>query len=335
MDRRTRLLLGVLAVIVIVAVAITVAVLVCVPRQEAFPIDVVCLWVDGSDAAWTAAAAAAFEAEQRAHPNCGVVHSVLREPAQVPPFAKDELYYSCRMIRKFMPWVRTYYLVTARPHRPWWWQDRMGSMRCVIVHHADIFDDPSRLPCFNSVTIQTQLSNIPGLAEHFILFDDDFFVGQPLERSDFFTANGAKAVMRTYPLLPYAMPPGNWRVLCENMLAMGVDIVGKGVVVQAPDHVATPLFKSVFREVTHVLAAQRTALLHKFRSSVDYVPHYVTAMAMLARGMIVPPSSRIGSAFLGYMDKARTETFKRPPHLFCINDRITPEDTAYLEKLVN
>ena len=332
-----RIVLAVLAVLVIVAVLVTVAVLLWVPRTVpavAFPIDVVCLWVDGADPTWLAAAAHYFPEEQRAHPACGVVHSSLREPAPVPPFARDELYYGMRLLQKFMPWVRTYYLVTATPHKPWWWQERMGSMRCVLVHHADIFDDPARLPCFNSVTIQTQLSNIPGLAEHFILFDDDFFVGQPMQPTDFFTADGAKAVTRTFPLLPYMMPPGNWRMLCKNMLAMGAEIMGKGAVVQAPDHVATPLFKSAFREVTHGLGLQRSLHLHKFRSSVDYVPHYVTISLMLARGMVQPSPARIRTAFIGYYDRERTETFAKPPHLFCINDRMTPADIAYLEKLV-
>lgn len=304
------------------------------PAAE-FPIDAVCLWVDGSDPAWMATAAAAFQEEQRRHPSCGIVHSHLREPERVPPFAKDELYYGCKLVEKHMPWLRTYYLVTAKPQKPWWWKERMGNTRCVIVHHEDIFDDVSRLPTFNSVTIQTQLSNIPGLAEHFILFDDDFFVGQPMKRTDFFTADGSQAVAHTYPLQPAAMPAGNWRILCENMMAMGKEIMGSGVQVCVPDHVAMPLFKSLFREITHDISSKRSLVLHKFRSSADYVPHYVTVMLMLARKKMVPASARIRTTFLSYYDDVRTSAFpEQAPHMFCLNDRMTEEDVTYLQRLL-
>ena len=42
------------------------------------------------------------------------------------------------------------------------------------------------LPCFNSVTIEMYVHKIPGLAEKYLLANDDMFFASPLEPSFFF-----------------------------------------------------------------------------------------------------------------------------------------------------
>ena len=46
------------------------------------------------------------------------------------------------------------------------------------------------MPNRNSNAIETTLSEIPGLNEHFIYFNDDFFLTQPAKWTDFFTWGG-------------------------------------------------------------------------------------------------------------------------------------------------
>jgi hypothetical protein len=71
--------------------------------------------------------------------------------------------------------------------RPFWLLDHP---KITIVDHKEIFKDPAQLPTFNSQALECHLHRIPNLAEHFIYFNDDVFVGQPLSESDFFTDGG-------------------------------------------------------------------------------------------------------------------------------------------------
>jgi hypothetical protein len=58
----------------------------------------------------------------------------------------------------------------------------------VVDHRQNI---PAEfLPTFNSHVIEAYLHRIPGLAEHYIYFNDDFFLTAPAEPGDFFTPNG-------------------------------------------------------------------------------------------------------------------------------------------------
>ena len=56
-----------------------------------------------------------------------------------------------------------------------------------IVDHKDLFEEYSEyLPTFNSLSIETMLYRIPGLAEQFIYFNDDFFLANNTKLEDFF-----------------------------------------------------------------------------------------------------------------------------------------------------
>src|SRR6185437_13294000 len=57
-----------------------------------------------------------------------------------------------------------------------------------IIDHTEIFKDKKDLPTFNSQAIESNLHRIPHLAEHFIYFNDDFFLGAPVQHKDFFTS---------------------------------------------------------------------------------------------------------------------------------------------------
>ena len=326
------------AVVLILAVVIglTVAKFMAA-KHPPFPIDVVCMWVDGSDRKWNTDLRTHFYADFKLHNKCGLVHSKLREPEEVPPGTKDELYYNCMSIAKFMPWVRTYFLVTARPHKPWWWppSGKIGSMRMQLIHHDEIFDDPSILPVFNSSHIHHYLTNIPGLAERFVLYDDDFFVGQPMKPNHFFTDDGMKAVVRLYPVDISALQEGNWKTLCQNTISVAKDTFLHGAHPMFPEHVGYPMFKTALRHITHVIRKPHLASLHRFRSDNDIVSQYLAIMLMWRMGMTVAPPHTFVFGFIKVHSKLRAkDVFPRPPHQFCLNDRITKDDIEYLEKMV-
>src|SRR5690606_21274687 len=86
-----------------------------------------------------------------------------------------------RGVDKFAPWVRNIHFVTCG-QQPDWLDTSHPKLR--MVNHKDYIPNQF-LPCFNSSLIEIYLHRIPGLAEHFVYFNDDFFIIKelPLDRS--------------------------------------------------------------------------------------------------------------------------------------------------------
>jgi hypothetical protein len=99
----------------------------------------------------------------------------------------DCLRYSLRSLIAHAPWIRRVHLVTMRPQLPWWLEPK--APRLTIHHHDEIFD-AGDLPTFNSFAILSNLHRIPGLSPHFVIMDDDYFIGAPVSPQDFFTREG-------------------------------------------------------------------------------------------------------------------------------------------------
>jgi hypothetical protein len=149
-----------------------------------FPIDIVYTWVDGGDECWQAAfreTAARFGKE--------VPESAL-DPARYAD--RDELRYSLRSVWAFAGWVRRIYIVTAGQRPAWLREDE----RVRVIDHRELFP-ASALPTFNSHSIEAVLHRIEGLAEHFIYFNDDMFVGRPVTADRFFTPSGLACVFQS------------------------------------------------------------------------------------------------------------------------------------------
>jgi hypothetical protein len=90
----------------------------------------------------------------------------------------ETLKYVFRSIELYAPWVRNIHLVTAG-HLPPWLQASHPILR--IHTHQEIFSNTEHLPTFNSNAIEMNIINIPGLAEKFVLFNDDTLL---LRRTD-------------------------------------------------------------------------------------------------------------------------------------------------------
>lgn len=91
-------------------------------------------------------------------------------------------YLLVRCIRRFMPFVRTIYIILAKESQRKDWMDEDGIK---VVYHSEII--PRRfLPTYNSCTIEMFIPYIDGLAECFIYGNDDMFPISPMKESDFF-----------------------------------------------------------------------------------------------------------------------------------------------------
>jgi hypothetical protein len=163
------------------------------------PIDAVITWVDGGDVKHAEKLQVYLESIGQVRP----------QAASAARFHNaGEIDYCVTSILKFAPWVRTIFIVTDN-QAPEIVGKLIGTAfdgRVKVVDHKDIFAGYEKfLPTFNSSSILSMLWRIPGLAEQFIFFNDDFFLIQPLRPEDFF--RGGKVVLRgKWCLLPERMP---------------------------------------------------------------------------------------------------------------------------------
>lgn len=137
--------------------------------EDNYPIDFVVTWVDGNDPVWQAE-----KAKYAPH---------LDEDARNVRYRDwDNMQYWFRAVEKFAPWVNKIHFVTYG-HLPKWLNTDNPKLH--IAKHSD-FIPAKYLPTFCSRPIELNLHRIPGLAEHFVYFNDDMFLLKPVTRKLFF-----------------------------------------------------------------------------------------------------------------------------------------------------
>ncbi|MGH3652857.1 stealth conserved region 3 domain-containing protein [Glutamicibacter sp.] len=245
------------------------------------PVDAVYTWVDSADPVWQEA----YREFKQSIP-AGASHPSSRDLARYT--SRDELKYSLRSLEMNMPWIRNIYLVTAG-QAPTWLNTENSKIK--LVSHSEIFDSPEEcLPTFNSHAIETQLSNIGGLSEHFIYVNDDIFFGRPMSPNVFYTGSGA--VKYSLAKAHYAEAT-NPRLAVNLAAQLNADLIqdkyGKTTALKFR-HVAHPQRKSIHEIIRRSFIEEVNATAkHKFRHVDDIslpssLAHYVAA----AEGIGVP-----------------------------------------------
>lgn len=108
-----------------------------------------------------------------------------------------ELKYAIRSVYLYMPWVRNIFLVVHDKQVLPKWINKTINLKdhnFHIVRHSEIFRPHQATPSYNSCSIESVLHRIPGLAEKFIYFNDDFFCIRPVSKSYFFTWSGKSII---------------------------------------------------------------------------------------------------------------------------------------------
>tara|TARA_Y100000389_G_scaffold112032_1_gene109071 strand:- start:3291 stop:4265 length:975 start_codon:yes stop_codon:yes gene_type:complete len=101
----------------------------------------------------------------------------------------NELKYSLRSIIKFAPWVNHIYIYMNPPKKiPSWFNNNYKKKITILDHTETVLRN--YMPNTNSNAIETTLSEIPGLSENFIYFNDDVFLTRPCKWRDFFSISG-------------------------------------------------------------------------------------------------------------------------------------------------
>lgn len=140
--------------------------------SQKYPIDIVILWVNGNDPDWVRRFNQYAPRDKQREIDCSGER--YRD--------WELLRYWFRGIEQFAPWVRTVHFVTSG-ERPQWLN--LDCPKLHWVRHEDYLPTDC-LPLFNACAIEDSIHRIPGLAEHFVFFNDDFFLLRPLTPERFF-----------------------------------------------------------------------------------------------------------------------------------------------------
>ncbi|MBB5702685.1 hypothetical protein FHS76_002569 [Ochrobactrum daejeonense] len=151
-------------------------------KRAVVEVDYVIAWVDGQDPAHMAA-------RQEFAPNSGRTHF---EAVTTERYLDNgEIYYNIASVIKFAPFVRRIFIITDN-QKPRLLDAFKDESKCdgsliQVVSHDDIFEGlPAARPSFNARAIEGAMWRIPGLSEHFVYSNDDFFVNAPLSEVDLF-----------------------------------------------------------------------------------------------------------------------------------------------------
>lgn len=250
-------------------------------------IDFIILWVDGNDSEW--------KEEKKRYENLEKIASRTDDANSDCRYRDNNLlHYWFRGVEKFAPWVNQIHFITCG-QKPEWLNTAHPKLH--LVDHKDYI--PSHyLPTFNSGTIEMNFHRIAELSEHFVYFNDDTFLLQPVTPSFFFKKG--LPILHTDLSYPKNIGYNNWsRIIFNcycivnksfsikksisknwnkwfNINELGLKITIKNLLcymanhtlpVSTYGHLAFPHLKSTLQEIwdTHPLTLEQSSL-NRFRS---------------------------------------------------------------------
>lgn len=257
------------------------------------------------------------------------------------------LKYWFRGIDKFAPWVRKIHFVTEG-QKPEWLD--ANNPKINLVNHAD-FIPGQFLPTYNSVVIERYMYRIPGLAEHFVYFNDDFYIINHVAQERFFR-NGLPCDIAVFDYNPswsqwYVRIKNNIRIINRHfdkkeVMARDHDkwfdksygsklrwnyllkFYNKFITIRTP-HNAQPYLKSTFEEVWAAEAEELTKTsANRFRALTDYTPE-LFRLWQICKGNFVPYNTYKDTKMFPLMIRAKqaVKAIRNQSYtLICLNDNV-------------
>ena len=272
--------------------------------------DAVITYVDGNDPAWRQdyLAAAGKEPAKR-----------YRDWGTLP--------YLLRGIDRHLPFVERVFLVVSRESQVPAWVDR-GQVQVVL--HADILP-AACIPTFNSTAIELFLHRIPGLAEQYLYFNDDFFPVGDAVADDFFPG-GRPAIGFSQHLLArglYKRQTRNADRLAREALSLPPRLR-----FLRPQHTCSPMLRSVCGELFAKAEPQLLASVTPFRTAQNINQYVFLDYALLSgRGISRRISNRHVSLAATTPARLAAAILSPDRTMLCINDvEMGPERYAALRQ---
>ena len=296
-------------------------------------IDFVILWVDGSDPKWL----------QKKN-NYSKSNSNRKMNTDERYRDYDNLKYWFRAVAKYANWVNHIYLITDDQCPEWL---NLNLQKVSVVDHRR-FLKHGNLPVFNSNAIELNVDKIPGLSEHFVLFNDDTFINKSIKETMFFKKGLPRDIGLLSPNISEIGSVGN--IINNNMeiinrdynmrecmkhnlnkffnVKYGIDNIRTLALIfwhKFPGfynpHQPVAYSKTEFMGVREMAKRQFAATSsHKFRTSDD-ISHWLVRYTRLAQGNYIPISPRYGHNYSLSDSDEIVEDINRSKHaLLSIND---------------
>lgn len=299
------------------------------------PIDIVYLWVDGSDLDWLAIKNNYLQVHQEQ------LNIPIEACSANRFFDHEELKYSLRSILEFAPFINHIYIVTMN-QKPTWLIDHP---KITLIDHTEIFPNPNDLPTFNSQALECHLHRIPGLSEYFIYFNDDVFLGRPITPYDFFTEDGKLKVLFEKGLTvskSKAVQSSLYRKAWVNSCALLDEHFVKERrhrLCHAPFALRKSLIEKAESAFPYVFQSNSS---HRFRSPQDYnltnglLQYIWLYQDCVERGNLTNKMLSLYSDSSFSLAKTELESLQESPlHTFCIQDCMLDDSSKTCELLQN
>ncbi len=300
-------------------------------------IDFVITWVDMNDPKWQAKFSE--YSKDKGNSRNGVSKARFRD--------NGFLKYWFRGVEKFAPWVRKIHFITDG-QKPEWLDENNPKIN--LVNHADFI--PSQfLPTYNSVVIERYIHKIQGLSEHFVYFNDDFYIINHVEKERFFQ-NGLPCDIAVFHCNPswsqwYKRIKNNIRLINQHFNKKEVmslyhdkwfdksygtkarwnyilKFYNKFVTLRTP-HNAQPYLKATFDEVWAAAGKELTETSsNRFRALTDYTPELFRTW-QICRGNFTPYNTYKDTKMFPLMvrpKQAAGAIYNQSCTLVCLNDNV-------------
>lgn len=230
-------------------------------------IDIVYLWVDSTDKTWRA------EKDKWLKKTTGRIPMAPDSVAHERFRDNGELMYSLRSVAECAPWVNHIYIITGFNQIPKWLNTK--NKKISIIQDSQIMPSAA-LPTFNSAAIEKCIVNIPNLAEHFLLMNDDMFFNKPLSPSYFYDDHG-RALYRYCHLHKFTSDELKTKSAYEQQIFMAQTAISNmfniNVFRYSSCHGIDPYIKSSIKKCLSEPNLQdnfESQIFNKFRSCHEY-----------------------------------------------------------------
>lgn len=276
-----------------------------------YPIDLIYLWVDGNDIEWQ-------KSKQFLEKKEGVETLTAVNPCRYTD--NQELRYSLRSAQMYAPWIRKIFIVTNGQVPKWL---DINHPKIQLVSHEEIMPKDA-LPTFNSTAIESCITNIPDLSEHFLLANDDTFFDKPVTPNYFFDEN-------KNPIIWLKRHDWNedllsWNIYC-HMVNKAANLINSKYAIYEKTHNISPYRKSYFNECITIFKDSFDSTTHsKFRSFNDLHRSIVDFWCLTnkkATGVYIDDSTKPQDQLyleINNADNMKNQIKKNNPTLVCYND---------------
>lgn len=300
-------------------------------------IDFVITWVDMNDPKWQADFSK--YSGRKENTKNGVSEARFRD--------NGFLRYWFRGVEKFAPWVRRIHFVTSG-QKPEWLDE--SNPKINLVNHKDYIPEEF-LPTYNSVVIERYIHRIPGLADHFVYFNDDFYIINTIAPTRFFR-NGMPCDIAAFLYNPswsqwYKRIKNNLKIInrhfdkrevmrrdCDKWFHKSygskarwnylLKPYGRFITLRTP-HNAQPYLKSTFEEVWAVAGKELTETsVNRFRALNDLTPELFRTW-QICRGNFEPYNTYSDTKMFPLMVRPRQAVraiYNQSYSLICLNDNV-------------